>query len=817
MIPMQPPAVRHFALLTFHLVAWLVVGVARSQCPTQWRPESNLAGTDRSVKCMREWDPDGPGGQPALLVVGGAFTVAGSVVADQVAAWDGVASEWRAIGTSPFGAGSSVNCMAALANGDLVVGGETNLGQGRVAQWNGTSWVPIGSFNQRVSSIAVAANGDLVVGGDFTMAGTVAVSHVARWNGTIWTGLGAGCDGTVFVIVTAPNGDLVCGGGFDSAGGLPASRVARWNGSSWSAVGGNLFGFVADLDFLSNGDLVAAGSFFSSNVFRLSGSNWIAMGAGIPSGAFALSATSTGRLFGAGTAGTMFEWTGVTWVPVVGSPNGIVRALLPLANGSIAVGGDFVQVGSMPAFRVARWNNNAWSAFGSSAPLMMSPVLALGAQGELYAAFGNTTNSSRVMVKNAGAWTQIGATSGQIGTAASPGLVQDLLVLPDGRLVALGNFSNVNGVGASRCARWNAGAWQPLGSPANLSFYQALLLDGDLVVIGHNGAWRWSDSSLAWTLLAPDLLLGAVASPRGELIATRYSAQSQYALSLWRGSAWTDLGVFDSSAAAVTQTANGDIYVGGWFTSVNGVAAARIARFDGVNWSALGSGLGPSNNSIPQAIVPLPDGGIAAGGYFTTAGGLPAAQIARWNGTAWSAFGSGTNNAVSRLLFSPDGSLMVSGSFTIAGGNVSPGWATIRPSCPASLANAGAGCAGAGGGNVLTVEQRAWLGASFRSQGSQLPPLAAAIAVIGFAPTAVPLASILPQGTAGCDLLVAPALTELLLTATGSVDFSVPIPNVTALIAQSFRHQLVLLELDPQLDIVSLTSTNAWSATVGVF
>ena len=34
-------------------------------------------------------------------------------------------------------------------------------------------------------------------------------------------------------------------------------------------------------------------------------------------------------------------------------------------------------------------------------------------------------------------------------------------------------------------------------------------------------------------------------------------------------------------------------------------------------------------------------GDLYAGGDFTTAGGVPAKRIAKWNGSAWSALGSG--------------------------------------------------------------------------------------------------------------------------------------------------------------------------------
>ena len=38
---------------------------------------------------------------------------------------------------------------------------------------------------------------------------------------------------------------------------------------------------------------------------------------------------------------------------------------------------------------------------------------------------------------------------------------------------------------------------------------------------------------------------------------------------------------------------------------------------------------------------------LYAGGYFTTAGGVPANYIAKWDGSAWSALGSGMNGYLS--------------------------------------------------------------------------------------------------------------------------------------------------------------------------
>src|SRR5262245_24259322 len=124
------------------------------------------------------------------------------------------------------------------------------------------------------------------------------------------------------------------------------------------------------------------------------------------------------------------------------------------------------------------------------------------------------------------------------------------------------------------------------------------------------------------------------------------------------------------------------MYVGGNFQTAGGIPAARIARWDGLTWSALGAGL----NSESRAIVAFDEdaSGPAApvlmvGGFFTTAGGLPASRIARWNGTAWSAvgggMGTGTSLSVEELVvFDEDGAgpnppaLFAAGVFDTAGG-----------------------------------------------------------------------------------------------------------------------------------------------------
>src|SRR5215207_5437996 len=83
------------------------------------------------------------------------------------------------------------------------------------------------------------------------------------------------------------------------------------------------------------------------------------------------------------------------------------------------------------------------------------------------------------------------------------------------------------------------------------------------------------------------------------------------------------------------------LYAGGEFLSAGGASAAHVARWDGATWSTLGAP-GSGTNGPVATLQVFDDGSgpaLYAGGFFTSAGGIPAASIARWNGTSWSALG----------------------------------------------------------------------------------------------------------------------------------------------------------------------------------
>jgi hypothetical protein len=112
--------------------------------------------------------------------------------------------------------------------------------------------------------------------------------------------------------------------------------------------------------------------------------------------------------------------------------------------------------------------------------------------------------------------------------------------------------------------------------------------------------------------------------------------------------------------------ADGRLYAGGYFQTAGGISAKYVAMWNGVAWSALGSGM----DGAIAALAVDGSGFIYAGGEFTHAGGAPASHVARWDGFTWSGLGSGVNGNV-RALAVNGSDLIAGGFFSLAGGKPS--------------------------------------------------------------------------------------------------------------------------------------------------
>jgi hypothetical protein len=120
------------------------------------------------------------------------------------------------------------------------------------------------------------------------------------------------------------------------------------------------------------------------------------------------------------------------------------------------------------------------------------------------------------------------------------------------------------------------------------------------------------------------------------------------------------------------------LYAGGTFTTAGSVSAANISMWQAGNtgeagaWYSLGSGLSSNCNSLAYDST---RNYLYTGGIFTTAGGTGASRIAMWQagntgGTGtWYSLGSGLNSTCNSLAYdSTRNYLYVGGTFTTAGG-----------------------------------------------------------------------------------------------------------------------------------------------------
>lgn len=130
----------------------------------------------------------------------------------------------------------------------------------------------------------------------------------------------------------------------------------------------------------------------------------------------------------------------------------------------------------------------------------------------------------------------------------------------------------------------------------------------------------------------------------------------------WDGSNWSSLGTGVNGDVGCFYLYNGTLIAGGYFNEAGGLSAMCVAQWDGASWSPMGSGL----NWGVQALTTY-GGELIAGGEFHVSGGTPVDHLARWDGANWTSLGGGTNGTVWGLgTFGAD--LLVGGDFDQIGG-----------------------------------------------------------------------------------------------------------------------------------------------------
>lgn len=142
----------------------------------------------------------------------------------------------------------------------------------------------------------------------------------------------------------------------------------------------------------------------------------------------------------------------------------------------------------------------------------------------------------------------------------------------------------------------------------------------------------------------------------------------------WDGLNFTQLGTAANNVIkSIDIGADGTLYATGGFTAIGGVAAEKVAKYNPTTgvWSAMGAGLTGGGSPEGNAICVADNGQVYVGGQFTTAGGVACANIARWDGFQWRTVGatSGLNNLVNAICKGKDGNtIYVGGQYTASNG-----------------------------------------------------------------------------------------------------------------------------------------------------
>jgi trimeric autotransporter adhesin len=362
------------------------------------------------------------------------------------------------------------------------------------------------------------------------------------------------------------------------------------------------------------------------------------------------------------------RWNGSQWLPFAsaGGADQAVTCLARAPNGDIYAGGMFTFIGSVAANRIARYDGQQWHALGNGVDNTVRS-LCVASNGDLVVG-GDFVTGSGLQLGHVARWT------GQNWTALASGVnsgfvtVSHLAEHGNGDLVIGGNFHFVDGLPAAGLARWNGTAWAACGTPLTAQVRgMATQSNGNVaVMLSHLGLQLmvWDGTSLQpQSVLSGSANCMAVAANGDLLVGGSVSTASFTGERLvrWDGATWAPVGLpGNPSIETIAIGSTGDVLIGG----TSEPTTSNISQWNGSSWTSVGAvNTTPAVTSFQR----MPNGDLIACGSFSQIEGVAANNIARFDGSIWHPMGTGLDGAGSRMTIA-GGDLIVSGEFLHADG-----------------------------------------------------------------------------------------------------------------------------------------------------
>lgn len=412
------------------------------------------------------------------VLIGGNFTTVNGVARNYIARLNSDGTLDTSFGNGLGGASGSVFAVVVQDDGKVLIGGFFTTVNGtprnRIARLNSDGTLDstfVSGLTQTIGSVhalALQGDGKVLIGGNLSSDGLVWVS-TTRLNsdGTLDTSFVSGLTGfdrRVTSMAVQADGKVLIGGWFNSFNGMVRSRIARLN------TDGTLdenFGRLTSLN-----DHVQAVALQNDGKVLVGG--WFTTVDGVTRHRMA-------RLHSNSTLDTGFgeDQSGA---------NGIIRAMAAQSDGKLLIGGNFTSFRGMARGRVARLNADGTfdTKFGEGVEGVNGSVLALAVQSDGKIVIGGLFSNVNGVARNNIARLN---TDGTLDTAFGDGLdganfgIFALALQSDGKVLVGGEFTSIHGVERSGIARLNSEGTLDTSFGSELSgmndVVQALALQND--------------------------------------------------------------------------------------------------------------------------------------------------------------------------------------------------------------------------------------------------------------------------------------------------------------------------------------------------